>query len=378
MATRRGNGEGAVYKRGDGRWVAAVDLGWHDGKRKRKVVYGATRREVSEKLKVLARDAQRGALVLDDRRPLGDFLDVWLSDVVKPSVRDRTYLAYEEKVRVHVKPALARVPLNKLTTVHVQRMLAAKTASGLSNRTVEFIWQVLSRALNVAVRWNLVARNVAALASPPRPRHDEVQPFSIDQLRAILAAAADDRFEAAFVLAVTCGLRRGEILGLKWSDIELDDQPSLRVRRVLQRVGRELATGDPKSSKSRRTIALSKLAVSSLRRHRARQAEARLAVGAAWREEDWVFTVADGGPVDPRNLLRAWHGVLARAALPKRPLHHARHGAASLMLSEGLPLKLVQETLGHSTMRLTADLYGHLMPGDAARVADALDRAFGA
>ncbi|MEO5842790.1 MAG: site-specific integrase, partial [Acidimicrobiales bacterium] len=226
--------------------------------------------------------------------------------------------------------------------------------------------------------WNLVTRNVAALATPPRPRNVEVQPFSLDQLRAILGAAAADRFEAAFVLAVTCGPRRGEILGLKWSDIELDDAPSLRVRRVVQRISGSIVAGDPKSTKSRRTIALSTMAVDALRRQRVRQAEGRLAVGAAWRDEEWVFTVANGGPVDPRNLLRAWYGVLERAELPKRPLHHARHGAASLMLSEGLPLKLVLETLGHSTMSLTADLYSHLMPGDAARVAAALDRAFGA
>jgi integrase len=160
------------------------------------------------------------------------------------------------------------------------------------------------------------------------------------------------------------------------TNVDLDaSSPTLRVRRTLQRVNGALTDGEPKSRKSRRTIALSSLAVEALKRHRAAQNKDRLRAGRSWRGSDFIFTTVVGERMDPRNLLRQWYKLLDRAELPNRPLHDARHGAASLMLSQGVPLKVVQETLGQSTIRLTADLYGHQMPGDAEKVAEAVDRA---
>lgn len=253
-------------------------------------------------------------------------------------------------------------------------MLATELASGLSARTVEYQWQILRRALKVAVQWGLLTRNVADLVTPPRPQHIEVCPLPVADLHRVLDAAKADRLGAAFTLAITCGLRRGEVLALKWTDVNFETN-RLRVRATLQRVGGKLALGDPKSERSRRSITLPTLANEALRKHRAQQAQERLVAGTEWNDSGFVFTTPVGGPVEPRNLLRRWHALLKGLDLPNRPLHDARHGAASLMLSGGVPIKVVQEVLGHSTMRLTADLYGHLMPGDNDRAAEAIDRA---
>jgi integrase len=357
--------------------VGTVNLGWEDGKRQRKVFYGKTRTEVAGKLKTALHAQQQGTLKIDDRTKVEVFLDRWLREVVEPTTRPRTAESYRAVVTVHLKPALGHHPLSKLQPAHIQKMLADSIAKGLSNRTVEYQWQILRRALNVAVRWQLLARNVADLVTPPRPRHHEVTPLPLAEVRKILEVSRTHRLGAAYTLSVACGLRRGEVLALKWSDVDLDSR-RLRVRSTLQRVGGKLSEGDPKSEKSRRQLALPTIAVEALRRRRASQAEERLAAGPDWHDTPgYVFTTPTGGPVDPRNLLRSWHQLLASLDIPPRPLHDPRHCAASLMLSEGVPLKVVQEVLGHSTMRLTADLYGHLMPGDEERAASVIDRALG-
>ena len=376
MSSRRRRGEGSVYQRADGRWVSEIDLGRVNGRRARKPVYGKTEAEVVKKLRAMHTRHEAGLPVVDDRRSLEDFLNEWLDNVVIPSVRPRTEESYRGIVERHLVPELGKVPIGRLRPSHVQRLLARKITDGLSARTVEYIWQVLRRALKVAVSWGLLSRNVAEFATPPRPVTKEVATFSVEQMKLLLKLSRDDRLEATFVLAITCGLRRGEILGLRWDDVELEaSKPTLRVRRTVQRIGGRLTDGEPKSKKSRRTIALSSLAVEALKRQRAAQNQDRLRAGEHWSGTGFVFTTTHGERIDPRNLLRQWYKLLDRADLAHRPLHDARHGAASLMLSQGVPLKVVQETLGHSTMRLTADLYGHLMPGDAERVADAMDEA---
>ena len=377
---RRGHGEGSVHQRADGRWVGTVELGWRAGRRQRKSVYAKTRREVTAKLREAQQRVEQGLAVLDDRRLLADFLDTWLEQVVKPSVRPRTHESYASVVDYHLIPALGHLRLNQLRPQHIQQLLAEKTTSGLSARTVEYIWAILCRALKVAVNWNLLTRNAAEQVTPPRPIHTEITPLSIAEIHLLLDEAdASTRYGAAVTLALTTGMRRGEILGLQWDDIDMtDDPPRLRVRRTLQRIGGQLVTGEPKSTKSRRTITLPALAKQALQRHRITQAQERLVAGDEWVEEDYVFATASGLPVDPRNFHRSWHILLDKVGLDRRPLHEARHAAASLMLSYGVPLKAVQETLGHSSIQITADTYGHLMPEDADRVAHVVDKALGA
>ena len=377
---RRGHGEGGIHQRKrDGIWVGTVELGWQDGKRKRKTVTAKTRKLVTARLREAQKRVDEGMTVLDDRRLLADFLDTWLEEVVKPSVRPRTYESYSSMVRIHLVPTLGQLRLNQLKAQHVQRLLADKTATGLSARSVEYIWLVLRRALKLAVRWDLVARNIAEQVTPPRPVHTEVTPLSIPEIHLVLDEAGTMRYGAAVTLALTTGMRRGEILGLQWDDIDYaDGSARLRVCRTLQRIDGQLQCGDPKSAKSRRSITLTSIAINALHRQRVAQAEERLAAGELWVSEGYVFATPLGHPVDPRNFHRSWHSLLDRVGLDRRPLHEARHTAASLMLSSGVALKTVQETLGHSSIQLTADLYGHLMPGDADRVAYAVDKALGA
>lgn len=373
---RRGRGEGSIYKRADGRWTGQMDLGLVDGKRKRKTVYAGTAADVRDKMRAVHARQRAGMPVTDDRRPLNDFPTEWLDHVVLPSVRPRTHESYASIVTNHLRPNIGTVPIGRLSASQAQGLLAKKLAEGLSPKTVEYIWQVLRRALNVAVSWGLVGQNVAVQTSPPRPTSKEVHVLSVEDLKLLLQQAPRDRLEAGFVLAITCGLRRGEVLGLRWEDVEIDQAPfTLRVRRSLQRRGGQLLDGEPKSTKSRRTIALPTLAVDALKRHRSLQNKDRLKVGNAWNGTGFAFLTGDGNRIDPRYFLRRWHRLLEASGLPRAPLHDARHGAASLMLSQGVPLKVVQETLGHSTIRLTADLYGHLMPGDAEKAAVAVDSA---
>lgn len=221
--SRRGRGEGSIYKRTDGRWAAAVDLGWVKGKRQRKVVYGKTRSEVATKLLALHNAAREGHLVLDERCTLGEFLNQWLHDAVKPNVRPRTLESYETVVRVHLVPTLGHFQLGKLRPQHVEKLLNARSESGLSPRTVDYIRSILGRALKCAVRWDVVATNVVERVARPRQTKQEIEVLSSNEARKILTASeSDPRLGAAYTVALTLGLRRGEILGLQWDDIDFE------------------------------------------------------------------------------------------------------------------------------------------------------------
>ena len=196
MSGRRGQGEGSIYQReSDGRWCTAVDLGWVDGKRKRKVIYGKTRKEVAEKLKVVLRDQQQGLPVAMERQTVGQFLARWLADTIAPNRRAKTHRSYEQIARCHIVPDLGRIQLAKLEPQQVQALLRRKQEAGLSPRTVAYIRAVLRQALNQALRWGLVARNVATLAEPPKVERFEIRPLSPAQATALLDAARGDRLE---------------------------------------------------------------------------------------------------------------------------------------------------------------------------------------
>jgi integrase len=373
---KRGQNEGSIYRRDDGRWVAQVNVGYMDGKRKRKYLYGDTRREVAEQIKAVLRDQQQGLPIAAERQTVAQFFERWLADVAKPSVRPMTYRSYAQIVRLHIVPALGRHQLAQLGPQHVQALLNAKLEAGLSPRTVQYIRAVLRRALGQALKWGLTPRNVAMLVDPPRSVRHEIQPLDPAQAARFLEAARGDRLEALYRVALSLGLRQGEILGLRWADVNLDTA-ALRVQVQLQRIDKRPQLVELKTRQSRRTIAMPPALVTQLRTHRARQLEERLRLGPAWQDWDLVFTSAIGTPLDPRNLTTRYKALLRRGGLPDIRFHDLRHSCASLLIAQGVPARVVMETLGHSQISLTLNTYTHILSDMQRQAADAMERLFG-
>jgi len=375
---KRGNGEGSIYFRtSDEKWVGSITL----ENRKRKVFYGRTRKEVQEKLKVALRDQQQGTLITAPKQTLAQFLFEWLENSQKQSVRPRTYERYEELVRLHIVPALGRHELQKLSAQHLQAFYAKKAEEGLSATTINHFHNVLHKALDTAVKWNLVARNVCDLVSPPRRKQFEVHPLTLEQVHKLLSVVDGHEMEALIKLALATGLRRGELMGLKWQDINVD-AGVLQVRRILSRVpskmpGKGYVEAEPKTQKSRRSVVIAPFALEALTQHRERQLEAKLKAGDAWQEHDYVFCTSIGTHLNPtRDMLDQLKALLKKAGLPDIRFHDLRHSAATLLLSVGVHPKVVQEILGHSQISITMDVYSHVLPGmqqDAmSRLNDAL------
>jgi integrase len=373
LARRRGQGEGSIQRRADGRWAAAIDLGYVNGIRKRKTVYGDTRQEAARKLNALLQARHDGTPITRDTTTVATFLTDWL-EATQTTVRPRSYQRYEEYVRLHITPNIGRIRLTRLTPQHVQRLYAQQLAAGASPQSVLHLHRVLHRALSRAVKWGLVARNVTEQVDPPRVARKEMRTLSPDETRRFLSAARGDRLEALYVLAVTAGLRQGELLGLRWRDVDLD-QRTVRVVGSLQNIpGQGLTIVEPKTVRSRRQVVISETAADALRRHRVAQAEERLALGEAWEDHDLVFANALGKPINPSNLLiRSYRKLLERAGLPKLRFHDLRHTAATLLLGAGIHPKVVSEMLGHSNIAITLDLYSHVTPTMQHHAADALD-----
>lgn len=299
---RRNRGEGSIFERADGRWCGQINLGWRDGKRARKCVYGGSAGEVRELMTKALRDRDLGLLPASGSVPtMHRFLQDWLASI-KSSLRVRSYERYEGIVRAHLRPSLGHIKLDKLSPAHVQSLLDAKVTSGLAPRSVQSIRIVLGAALKQAVRWEMVARNVAELVSGPKVRNREMQVLSPQQARGFLGACADEPLQTLYLLALSTGLRRGELLALKWDDIDLEEG-KLSVRRTLGRSSTQgIVIAEPKTPQGRRTVRLSAPIVAALRTHRKQQLERRLAAGPGWRESGYIFTTGIGTTLDPRNL----------------------------------------------------------------------------
>jgi integrase len=383
MATKRGRNEGSIFQRTDRRWCAVVDLGWDDGKRKRKYLYADTRAEVAEALNKALRDKAQGLPIAPERLTVAQFLNHWLDDSVKPTVRPLTYRSYDQ-IACLVAPELRALRprqlgrngkpfattravtegigglrLHKLTPQHVQSLLNRRLDEGLSARTVQYMLVVLRRGFSQAVKWGLASRNVAEMVDGPRVQRPERQPLAPAEARKLLDAIRGDRLEALYSVALALGLREGEALGLCWSDIDLETR-IVQVRRALQRSEGTLRFVEPKSQRSRRSIAMPEIVVKALRAHRARQLQERLIAGPQWRDTGLVFTSRLGTPIDPRNMVRMFKRMLAKAGLRDQRFHDLRHGAASLLLAQGVHPRVVMELLGHSQISLTMEIYSHV------------------
>lgn len=365
---RRANGEGTVRRRQDGRWECQIVLG--DGRRKS--VYGRTQHEALRKMRDVERAQDQGDPIATGHQTVGAYLSSWL-EAMRPNLRPRTWTRYEQLVRVH-GGAISGLALTKLAPEHLERLYADRIAAGVGAMTVRHLHARLHRALTQAARRGLVGRNVASLVSPPRaPRHEMVT-LTEEQTRAFLRAATGERLEGLYVLAVTTGMRQGELLALRWANVDIDGG-SLQVRQSLQFVGGgEYVFTAPKTAKSRRKVELTKVAVAALRRHRALQVEERLAAAGGWEDLDLVFANEVGRPIDGTNLARrSYARILKRAGLKRIRFHDLRHTAATLLLGRGINPKIVSEQLGHAQIAITLDLYSHVTPTMQREAVNALD-----
>jgi integrase len=347
--SKRANGEGSVRLRPDGRWEGrySVQVG---GAWKRRSVFARTKLEASTKLRERLTARDDGLQTAPARETVDRYLLTWVSGV-RASVRPRTADSYEQIVRDHLAPAFARVPLTRLTPQLVQRTYRDLNDRGLSPKTIANAHGVLHKALEQAFRWRLLSSNVADLVDPPRVPRQQMMALSSAQARHVLAVAVDDPLEAMWRLAITCGLRQGELLALRWSEVDLD-RGTLSVVATLEQWRDGVAIiAEPKTARSRRQLELGADAVDALRRHRQRNP----GIG-------FVFTRPDGRPLSRPMVGGAWRALRVRAGAPAVRMHDLRHTAATLMLSRGVHPKIVSEMLGHSTVAITLDLYSHVTP----------------
>ena len=369
---KNGNGEGSIYKRSsDGKYVASITLPGG----KRKVFYGKTRVEANSKLQAAQRNVQDGFPLPPQRLVIGKYMERWLEESAKPTLRPETYRSYTSMVRLHITPELGRRPLARLTAQDIQVLLNQKLDSGLSPRTVQYIHAILRRALGQAERWGMIPRNTARLVSPPRVPKANIQPLSPVEAKKLLAAVRGHRLEALYTVALAVGLRQGEALGLRWTDLNLE-AGTLTVKVSLQKYEGEFVLAEVKTEKSRRTMRLPEICATALRTHQVRQRTERERIGAAWGNSwDLVFTEEDGSPLSRFAVSMRFKRLLKREGISKHRFHDLRHTAATLLLAQGVPLRVLQELLGHSQLATTADIYTHVLPVLMADAAAKMDKA---
>ena len=383
MRGRRGKGEGTIRQRGDGRWEVRIDLGrGFDGKRRRKSILAVTQAEAVRELRTLG---GRTAVLTTSTPTVARYLDEWFAahvDTWRPSTRR----AYRAAIDHYLVPAFGPRRLEQLTPLLVQRWLTQhKTAHG-ARRRITLAHAVLRSALSEARRLQLVTINAAELVTVPKPTVCPIVPLTVEQATAFLTVAREHRLYALFAVALACGLRLGEACGLQWEDVDLDSG-EVRIRQQLQKVGSRLELQPLKTAKSRRTLMLPEVCLQAVRAHRTQQLAERLRAGKYWVETGLVFTTYQrragarvGAGLHPRNVLRTLHTLLAASTPPisRIRFHDLRHSAASLLIAAGVELVEVSLLLGHSDLRVTADLYTHLQTQTAARAARHMDAVLGA
>lgn len=345
---------------------------------KRRTVYGKTRKEAADKLAKVLSDRIEGIDYDDENMTVREYLDRWLKGSVRGSVRQSTYDRDANLVQNHLQPALGGIKLKKLSAAHVQHFYRDRLDAGLSASTVHKMHAILRKALARAVAWHMVPRNVAEAVDTPRPAPKEMRPLSPAKARRLLDAAGGERFETLYVLAVTTGMRQGELLALKWSDLDLEDpeNATVSVGRTLTRVGGRVALGEPKTKKSRRSIRLTPRAAGALKAHLERQLREIEALGDRYQDRGLLFATDTGGPINPSNLRkRSLAPLLKKARLPHIRFHDLRHTCATLLLTQGTHPKFVQELLGHATIAITLDTYSHVMPSMGDQTARAMHDA---
>lgn len=359
---RRGQGEGSIRQRSNGRWEARYRAA--DGRTRS--IYSATRREAVDRLRAALQERQQGIRPPDGRLTVSAFLADWLEGS-RQRIRPRTQQSYESVVRLYLNPSIGAIPLAKLQPENVARMLATLSSRDLSPTTVRTAYAVLRTALGHALRQGKVIRNVALLTDPPRRHGREIHPFTREHARALIDGARGDAREALYVTALGTGLRQGELLALRWQDIDLG-RGELTVRHSLQRFTRELA--ETKTERSRRTLRLPASVTATLAAHKERQAVVPVS--------GLVFCTAAGEPLHSVNVTRSLHRLLRRLGLPQKRFHDLRHTFATLAIEAGEDIAVVSRALGHSSVAITADIYMHVTPAMQDRLAARMETVLGA
>src|SRR5215213_6334139 len=373
-----GNGTGTVYPRRNKEGKITGYRGSYftaDGRRR--YVSGKNKTEAQRTLRRAMADADRGLVFDADNLKVGEYLDRWLADSVSDTVKATTFERYEQIMRLHLKPALGRVKLKALTPAHVRGLYREKLEAGSSARTVRYIHTTLHKALKQAVMDGLIPRNATEAVKPPQQTREEMCPLTPEQAKLLLQAAheAGDRLEALYVLAIHTGLRQGELLGLKWDDVDLETG-SLQVRHTLAITKSGPVFTFPKTTGSRRSVKLTSNATEALKSHLKRQLAEIDRVGSLWSENGLIFASETGEPLDRRAVTKLkFKPLLKQAGLPEIRFHDLRHTCATLLLTRNVNPKIVSEMLGHASIAITLDTYSHVLPNMRDQAAAAMEEA---
>ena len=374
--SRTSNGESSIYQAADGRWHGYVSMGAkRNGQRDRRHVTGRRRSDVARKVRALEDVRDAGVVLTEGKAPsAAQWLMHWLETIAVSRLRPRTLEGYRSNIELHLLPHLGHHRLDRLQPEHLETCYRDLLAQGLSPATVLVNHRIISRALKVAMQRGRVARNVAALVDPPRVTKPELTPLTAGEARSVLAAAAGVANSARWSVALALGLRQGEALGLLWRDVNLT-QGTLTVRRALQRQkGKGLVLVEPKSRAGVRTVALPGALHDALREQRARQTEQREIAGDVYEDGGFVFAQPNGRPFGARQDWEAWKRLLSRAGVRDVRLHDARHTAATLLLAQGVDVRIVMQLLGHSQISMTMH-YTHAVPELAREAAARMNAA---
>jgi integrase len=377
---------GHIRRRSGKSWSIVLDIGRDaNGKRRQKwhTVQGS-KRDAQRELARLINELETGAYIEPNRLTVTGYLSQWLETYAKLNVSAKTFERYEIIVRKHLIPALGHHALARLRPLHIQEYYAKDLQSGrrngkggLSAQTVLHHHRVLREALQQGIRWQLIVRNAADATEPPRPVRQERRTLDADQAAQLIDAVRGKRLFIPVLLAITTGMRRGEILALRWDDLDFSAM-SLAVRQSVSQTKAGLLFKQPKTPKGRRVIALPSLAIDALRRHKTEQAQERLLLGPAYQEGNLVCANQDGSTWAPDTFTVAFKTFVRSSGLPRVRFHDLRHTHATQLLRQGIHPKVVSERLGHSSVGFTLDVYSHVLPDiqqDAASKLDTVIRA---
>jgi integrase len=376
MSKRRGNSEGTIAKRADGRWEARVSL--PNGTRKS--FYGKTREDVQKKLRKAQRDIESGLSLGDGRQTVEQYLTSWLESA-KHRLKVTSHYRYTVQIRHNILPGIGKIPLIKLTAQHLQSLYTQKYTDGLAPATIRQLHSILHNAFADAVRLGLVSRSVVEAVRPPRKPRKEMKALDEQQAaRFIEVAKSYHPHGALYILAITTGMRLGEVSGLRWQDVDFE-KGLLQVEQTVVSMAGKLSLVEPKSSTSRRPVRLVRVALDALAKHHSEQIvlkEKLKQLGQDWNKDDLVFINQVGKPLDPVDLgIVRFHAFLRDAGLPRIRFHDLRHTAATLMLKNGINVKVVSEMLGHASITITLGIYGHVLPDMQQTAVEKMNDVFG-